>query len=301
MFSLRLALLLSLTLGLTACITPMPMRKTLTPENQSKLTEVNAHVYVVQDEVLLKVRPSNASAVSMVAGGGLLGAVIGTSIDSTIINGRVTAGQQLMAPFYATIEDVDYRTEFNDAIKRELASYPVKVSQVTTTPRMLTTTELVNMQAGMPGGRALLVIAPTYHLSVDSRTFDAEVVVAMWTKDSEPNAPIQRAVVYYQSNFVGTGGKDSMEHWSAKNAELFRSMVRESVAETVKMISLSIRKFAEPDSNAEFKAYEFNTGGDQGVVNGRVLQQTDSRVVVLGTNEAIYSIPNVPKAAAVAK
>jgi len=47
-----------------------------------------------------------------------------------------------MGPFYASIEDVDFRKEFNETITRELARYPIKMGEVVTTPRMVAMAEL---------------------------------------------------------------------------------------------------------------------------------------------------------------
>jgi len=104
MIRLRLVATLATALLLSACA--VPMRTTLTPEQRGKITELSAHVVVVQDEVIAAVEASNVSGV---IGGGLIGVII----DSKVTNSRVNESQQALGPFYAAIEDVDYRQEFN--------------------------------------------------------------------------------------------------------------------------------------------------------------------------------------------
>jgi hypothetical protein len=299
MHLLRIAALLSITLLLGACATPM--RVSLTPEQRGKITELTAHVVVVQDEVIAAVQPSN---VSVATGGGLIGAMV----DSHITNNRVKESQQTLGPFYAAIEDIDYRKEFNEAIRRELAGYQIKVGHLTTTPRALTNDALAKMRAQLAPSQALLVVYPRYFLTMDFRNLDAESVVTMWTKP-DPNAagtsatsPIQRGVLYYQSQGVGSGGKESVALWSAQNAALFRTVLRESITETLRMILLDMDVAAAPTAKAEeLKAFPFNTGGGQSEVKGQLLKDGASRAVLLGTDQKLYSLPKAAGTATAAK
>jgi hypothetical protein len=288
---LRIQALLALSLLLGACA--VPMRISLTPEQRASIKELQAHVVVVQDEVLAAVQPSN---VSLATGGGLIGAMI----DSSITNSRVKASQEIMGPFYASIEDVDYRSEFNQAIRRELANYPIKVSQFTTTPRALGQADLGRLRATLQPGQSLLVIAPRYFLTMDFRTLDAEAVVSMWVKGGQDNTPVQRGVLYYQSQPVGPGGKESIALWSAQNAAAFRAALRESITETIHLVLMDMdvrAPAAKPDAPASFA---FNTGAQQGQIKGQLIKETAQRATVLGEDKKLYSLPKMSQAAAAA-
>jgi hypothetical protein len=287
MLFLRTIALVSITLLLGACAAPM--RVSLTPEHRSKFTELKAHVVVVQDEVVAAVQPSN---VSLATGGGLIGAMV----DSAITNKRVKESQQVLGPFYASIEDVDYRKEFNETIKRELANYPIKVGQVDTTPRALTDAQLTQLRETLPPGQALLIISPRYFLTMDFRNLDAEAVVSMWVKGGEANKPVQRGVLYYQSQPVGPGGKESIVQWGAQNAALFRSTLRESMSEMVRLIMLDMEVAAEPSAKPEeLKTYAFNTGVSQGEIKGQQQKETATRILVFGADKKLYSLPKITK------
>lgn len=294
---LRTVALLSLTLMLGACA--VPMRISMAPDQRAKISELKAHVVVIQDEVIAAVQPSNASAGG--AAGGLIGAMIAAAVDSSITNRRVKESQQVLAPFYASIEDVDYRKEFNETIRRELAKYPIKVAQVDTTPRSLTNAQLAQMREALPPGRALLIIAPRYFLTADFRTLDAEAVVTTWVKGGQDNVPAQRGVLYYQSQPVGPGGKDSILQWSAQDAALFRSTLRESMDELVRLVMLDTETAAEPSAKPEeVKTYSFNTGASQGELKGKPLKETPTRTLVFGNDKKLYSLPKTTQANAAA-
>ncbi len=289
---LRTIALVSVTLLLGACAAPM--RVSMPPEQRSKITELKAHVVVVQDEVIAAVQPSN---VSVATGGGLIGAMI----DSSITNKRVKESQQVLGPFYASIEDVDYRKELNETIRRDLAGYPIKVAKVDTTPLALTDAQLTQLRETLPAGQALLIIYPRYFLTMDFRSLDAEAVVSIWVKGGVENKPVQRGVLYYQSQPVGTGGKDSIVKWGAQNAALFRNTLRESMAEMVRLILLDIKLADAPSAKPEeFKTYTFNTGASQGEIKGQPLGETATRTLVFGADKKLYSLPKITNTTAAA-
>ncbi|MDO8991174.1 MAG: hypothetical protein Q7U91_16235 [Sideroxyarcus sp.] len=278
-------LLIPLLLG--ACATPL--RVNLTTEQRAKISELKPRVIVIQDEVIAAVMPSQ---VSMATGGGLIGAMI----DGAITNKRVQESQKIMGPFYAAIENVDYRKEFDGVIRQELAKYPIKTGQIVSTPRMFNNAELARLTDELQPGQALLVIVPRYFLTMDFRNLDSEAWVTMWVK-GQTAAPIHRGVLYYQSKPVGTGGKASIDLWAAGNAELFRTTMHDSVAEMTKLILMEVEVSATPAKTGESKLFAFNTGVQQVEIKGRQLQETASRTVMLGDDGKIYSLPKAQSAA----
>ncbi|SEA53807.1 hypothetical protein [Variovorax sp. YR216] len=288
---LRTAVLVMLTLVMGGCATPM--RVSLTPEQRAKITELKAHVVVVQDEVIVAVQPSN---VGVATGGGLIGAMI----DSSVTNSRVKDSQEVMGPLYAQIEDVDYRKEFNEAIRRELEKYPIKVAQFTTTPRALGRQTLAQLRSTLEPGQALLVIYPRYFLTMDFRNLDTEAVVSMWMKDGPDNVPIQRGVLHYQSQPVGPGGKESIALWGRQDAAEFRAAIKESIVETIELVSMDINLAAPGDKQEKSREYTFNAGGQQAQIKGRLIKEGVNRWIVLGDDKKLYSLPTTSKAVAAA-
>jgi hypothetical protein len=268
------------------------MRISLTPEQRAKITELKAHVVVVQDEVIVEVHPSNVVAAT---GGGLIAAMI----DSSITNSRVKASQEIMGPFYAAIEEIDFRKEFNGAIQRELANYPIKVAQFTTTPRGLGQAGLVRLKEDLQPGQALLVVYPRYYLTMDFRSLDVQSIVTIWTKDGDARTPVQRGVLYYQSQPVGPGGKESIALWGAQNAALFRSAMEESIVETLKLVLTDLDLVKPPGKPERSNTYTFNTGARQAEIKGQLVKETATRSTVLGDDLKLYSLPKLSRDTAV--
>lgn len=286
---LRVSISFSMALLLGACA--MPMRIGLKPEERSKITALAAHVVVVQDEVIAAVQAPTAGAAS---GGGLIGAMI----DASIANSRVKESQQALGSFYTVIEDVDYRKEFNEAIRSELANYQIKVATVTTTPRALNMDILAKLRSQLPSGQALLLIYPRYSLTADFRNLDAESQVSMWTRSDSPsssggmNMPIQRSVLYFQSQSVGTGGRKSLDIWGADDAALFRSTLRESITETLRMAMIDLDVAAEPAAKAEgIQEFSFNNGAITTKLKGQVVKNGEARAILLASDQKLYSLP----------
>jgi len=294
---LRACMLVSMASLLGACA--VPLRIGLKPEDRSKITALAAHVVIVQDEVIAAVQPPNAGA----ATGGLIGAMI----DASIANSRVKESQQALGSFYAVIEDVDYRKEFNDAIRSELANYQIKVATVTTTPRAVNMDILAKLRNQLPPGQALLLIHPRYSLTADFRNFDAESHVSMWARSDSPssaggmNVPMQRSVLYFQSQPVGAGGKKSLDIWGAQDAALFRSTMRESITETLRMALIDLDVAVEPVAKTgNLEEFSFNNGAITTKLKGQVVKDGDTRAIVLASDKKLYSLPRPSRSASTA-
>jgi hypothetical protein len=273
----------------------VPMRTSLTPELRASIKELDTRVIVVQDEVIVDVKPSTATGAGVAFG--LIGALVTTTIDSKVTNNRVKSAQDLMGPFYQTIEDVDFRKEFNEAVRPALSGYALKVSSVDTTALGLNNAILRRWRDGLSPGQSLMIIVPRYTLSADFRTFDAETIVTMWRKEGD-DRPINRGVLRYQSAPTGTGDKDSVLAWSANNAAAFRSVIKEAVAETMHLVRADLDVSDVAVKPGEQRDFPFNDGDRQTSVKGRLVTETATRVTVLGTDGKLYSLP---KPIAVAK
>jgi hypothetical protein len=283
--------LVAVSLVLGGCA--VPMRIVMKPEERAKIAELNAHVVVVQDEVAIQVAPSNAG---MAAGnaGGLIGALIGSAIDSKVTNNRVKSSQQVMGPFYASIEDIDYRKEFNESMRRELSSYPNKVAKFDTTPRSLNNAQLARLREQLKPGQALLVAAPRYSLTSDFRNLDVLTVVTIWFNDST-SLPVQRGVLHYQSAPVGNGDQSSVDLWRADNAARFRDVMRDSITEVMRLVQLDISVGEAPTAGADaMSVYKYNVYGSDVTVKGQPLKETADRVVFIGEDKKLYSLPKRP-------
>jgi len=271
----------------------VPLRVSLTPEERAQIRELDTRVIIVQDEVIVDVKASQSTAVGV--GFGLIGALISTTIDSQVTNSRVQAVQDMMGPFYAAIEDIDFRQEFDAAVRPALASYAIKVGRVETTPLGLSDARLRQWRDALQPGQRLMVVVPRYTLSSDFRTFDAETWVTLWQKEGA-DQPVNRGVLRYQSAPLGPGAQASAQAWSANGAAMFRKVMREAIDETLLMVRLDLDltdTAARPDAQREF-AYLNN--GDAATLTGSVVQERADRVVVLAADGRLHSLPKPPAA-----
>jgi hypothetical protein len=263
----------------------VPMRISLSPEQRASIKELNAKVVVVQDEVIVDVKPSNVSAG---VGFGLIGALI----DSNVTNSRVKSSQELMGPFYLAIEDLDFRKEFNDAIRPGLVGYPIKVADVATTPVGLSNAGLLTWRNELKQGQSLMVIYPRYALSADFRTLYAVTVVTLWKKEGE-DKPINRSLLRYHSAPVGPGDKDSILQWSADNAAAFRTAIKEAVSETVQLVRADLDVATTAGKSDNNRNFDLILNGQQTTLSGRLISESANRWVALGTDGTMYSLPKL--------
>jgi hypothetical protein len=257
------------------------MRVTMSPQDRAAIKELDAKVIVVQDEVLVDVVPSTGGA-----GMGLIGAIV----DSSITSNRVKTTQNAMGPFYAAIEDIDFRQAFFEAVKPGLSDYPLKVSALTATPIGLSDAQLLKWREGLGAGQRLLIIVPRYVLSSDFRNLDVQTVVTMWQKEGE-NKPINRGLLRYQSALLGAGGEESMNAWSANGAAAFRTAVKEAVAETIVLVRADIDAVDQASKSATLREFLLRAAANDVPIKGRVLSENANRVIVLGADEKLYSLP----------
>lgn len=288
----RTAALLAAASVLVGCA--VPLRLPLAPEHRASIQELDAKVVVVQDEVIVDVRPPNASAAG--AMGGLIGAIITTTIDSAVTNSRVKSAQDAMVPFYAAIEDLDFRKEFEAAVRPALAAYPIKVASVTATPVSFSEARLRKWREALKPGQALMLVVPHYRLSADFRNFDIETWVTIWRKDGDPARPDKRGVVRYQSAALGPGGTESVALWSARDAAAFRAVIQEAIAETMALTQTEMGLSDKAENAGPERDFPWQSQAAAATVRGRLISETATRVVVLGADGRLYSLPKLTEA-----
>ncbi|MCX4166224.1 MULTISPECIES: hypothetical protein [Paraburkholderia] len=69
--------------------------------------------------------------------------------------------------------------------------------------------------------------------------------------------------------------------------------MRESIAENLRMVMLDIDVGSmTAEQRQDLKPFVFNTGTSNGEIKGKVLKSGNGRVILLGTDEKIYSLPD---------
>jgi hypothetical protein len=205
----------------------------LTAETKDGLDEVAVRTVIVQDEVILT---APASGLVQAAGGGLAAALI----ESSIAKGRQDRLQSIVEPFYAQVDDVDFRKQFWGALVPYLkGSYPVKIGEVKTTPVMLSPAEQEKAVAALPPGRGLMFVRTRYGFAEDFKKVEVYTQVDLWRGGSKPS-PALSNVYLYRSAPVGKGNDESIAQWSELSGELYRRAVAEGIDETLKMFAADV-------------------------------------------------------------
>lgn len=263
---------------LSACAGPT--RVALTPEVRQQLTDLSAKSVVWQDEVVVQAaNPGVAAAM----GGGLLGALI----DSSISEGRQNTVQTAINPFYASVDDVDFRKDFWSALDTSFkGDYALKLNGFTKTALRSGR----NPAADLPKGKSVLLVNTEYTLSPDYTRLNMVTWATVW--QSGADKPVYLNQFTYQSSSTGVGEVESIRQWSANKGERYRTVIAEGIAETVAMLKLDLAAGATDSPQARSVVLKKIDGPATLNVTGPVLSERGGRVIARHTDGHVYSLAN---------
>jgi hypothetical protein len=283
---LRLIALVTLPFVLGACGSA---RIHMNDEQRTSLKTLELRAVVPQEEVIVSVRPSAAFAGG--AAFGVIGVLIGASIDASTVNSRVTDSQKMIGDFYLAADDVDFRAVL-DAKLRTVArevSYPV--GSIEMSPVFPTQTSIAAASSSLEPQQGLWLLFSNYELSVDYRQLTTATVATIWKKDA--TQPIHRGILVYQSEPVGSGEADSVARWSTDGAAQYRRAVETATDNIARLAKLDLG-IVEDRKNFEQASVPFNAPFGPITVSGQVLQRDNARVVLINDAGVVYSLPLDP-------
>lgn len=191
----------------------------------------------------------------------------------------------------APLDAAEHRRAFDDALRRELPKYPIRLGAITAAAQALDAPERARLFGELKPAQALLLIEPQARLSADARTLEADAVVSLWTREAGERRPVQRVLLRYRSQPLGSGGAASLAGWSADDGAALHAALRESVIETIDMVLLEFDLAVPPVLTEPPRAFAVNLGGAPGAVRGQLLKETARRATVLGEDGRLYSLP----------
>lgn len=210
-----------------------PFHKPLAPEARARITEVDLRVVVAQETFMFTAQSSNVSAA---LGGGLIGALIDSSVQRSRQKDMASQIQATVGPLL----DVDYRVEATaavDALQRTSA-FPLKLSSA-------------QVLAGMPGRReheariaaagtspAYLLMWVHYELAPDLSVFSTRSTVQLW-QDGKPEATY-RAGVVYQTRLKSGAREALLKRLTDNQGARLRTLMRESMQESLRMVAADL-------------------------------------------------------------
>ena len=223
---LAIAALVILTQGCVSMAKYTPMTKV----NKDKIKTLHVYNYVGQDEIRPSVELSNVSGA---LGGGLIGAMI----DSSVNDGRATDARSMLDEFYTTSLDFDYRQLSQNEFSPFLAEhFSISSEGVQTSPVVLTDKEIEQRAAQLGPDEGFLFLASDYAF-VDSFKMLQTSVRAYLFVGGNPKPKVSKPdfhnIYVYQSPAIGAGGNDSISQWTENNAALFREQMKQSIWQSV--------------------------------------------------------------------
>lgn len=231
-----LAVLATLT-ALGACA---PFYKALAPEERARIAEVDLRVVVAQDTFLFTAQSSNVTAAM---GGGLIGALIDSSVQRSRQSDMAAQIQATVGPLL----DVDYRAEAATAVDalQPAGAFPLKLRSA-------------QVLAGMPGKRehgarvaagsrspAYLLMWVHYELAPDLSVFSTRSTAQLW-QDGKPD-PTYRVGVVYQTRLTGDTRDAVLQRLTDNQGARLRLLMRESMQESLRMVAADL---AAPNAGA---------------------------------------------------
>jgi len=269
----------ALALSLAACGTPM--RVPLDPLAKSRLGEVKVIDILTQDEVVVRPPPSTA-------GGGLIGMII----ESKVGESRQNALQAALAPFYASVDDFDFRTQFDTSLSTALAQdKSIRIGQVQQTSQRLADAELKKRREVLAAGNALMVCTTDYTFSPDFTRLSILTRVQM----TQPGVaePVFQNSYFYQSASLGKGGNESLGAWAENKGARYRSAASEGAGQIARMIGLDLAAGAGEPAQPFVTVNRLDTFGNLDI-KGPVLVSEGDRIIMRDThvfNGSLHSMP----------
>jgi hypothetical protein len=217
-------------IALGACA---PFHKPLAPEARARITAVDLRVIVAQETFMFTAQSPNVSAAM---GGGLIGALIDSSIQRSRQNEMASQIQATVGPLL----DVDYRAEATAAVDalQGNSAFPLKLSSA-------------QVLAGMPGRRAheariaaagtspaYLLMWVHYELAPDLSVFSTRSTVQLWQDGT--SEPTYRVGVVYQTRLKGDTRDALMRRLTDHQSTRLRTLMRESMQESLRMVAADL-------------------------------------------------------------
>jgi hypothetical protein len=273
---LRFLLALSVLL-LGACA---QFHRPLTAVQRSKIQEVDVRVVVAQESFMFS---AQAPGVSAATGGGLIGALIDSSVQQSRQKDMSAEVQAIVGPLL----DYDYRVEAGQATSALLAepsSFPLKIRSVQVLASSPAKTEQEARIAATRAGPAYMVLLTQYALEPGLGAFTTRTSAILWQDGNKE--PSYRNAAIFQTPIGGGTRHTVIRRLTANDGQVLRSVMRDSMAQTLHVVAMDI---AGARSGA-VRSSRFDVNGSWVTLAGQSLDEQPGRVVFRDQDGALYSV-----------
>jgi len=274
---LRFLWALPLLMALGACA---PFHRPLAAADRGKVQEVDVRVVVAQESFMFS---AQAPGVSAATGGGLIGALIDSSVQQSRQKDMSAEVQAIVGPLL----DYDYRAEAAQALAAELAepaSFPLKIRSAQLLAAMPVKAEHEARIAATKNGPAYMVLWLQYALEPGLGAFTTRTSALLWQDGKRE--PSYRAAAIFQTPVGGTARTTVIRRLTADDGQVLRGVMRDSMKQTLHVVAMDI---AGARSGA-VKTVRFNVNGSWVTVAGPGFDEQPGRVLFRDQDGALYSV-----------
>ena len=273
--------------ALAGCVSG-PKRTALNNQTASSIKTAEHYNLVIQDEV----RPAvNISNVTGAMGGGLIPALIDSSINKT----RTNDAQALMEAFYFNTEDFDFRATWSEKITPALAqSLPIQPIKKSAEAILIDDKTLKSKVSKLNDGEALAYTSTFYSFVDDSKSLVVESVVFVFTKSKKANEKKPTPTFFNRyvaiSPTYGNGGSQSIKMWTDDNSKLYRETISTLAADLASLIADDIKAQKDRYCGKPVKAKLAFMGG-RNQTKATQISDLNQTIRIQDASGALYSIP----------
>lgn len=267
---------------LSACGT-VPTRVALDPATSARLTQVHVYDVVPQDEVIVRAAANGASAA---LGGGLIGALI----DSKVNESRQNTIQSTLNPFYAAVDDFDFRSRFAKALDGALrADTPLKFGPIEHSSLLAFPAQITTRTNATGAGKGLLYLTSFYTFSPDYKQLLVTTSVRM-AQSGDEKVLFMNAYNYFSAP-VGAGNAESLSAWGDQQGLAYRKAADDAIDQIMKMIKFDLLASATDPANLPTAVLPLPSGTPGKTATVPVVLAEKGRVIVRSANGYLHSIP----------
>jgi len=274
---LRFVLALPLLAALGACA---PFHRPLAAADRGKVREVDVRVVVAQESFMFS---AQAPGVSAATGGGLIGALIDSSVQQSRQKAMSAEVQAIVGPLL----DYDYRVEAGKALEAALAeptAFPLKIRSSQVLAAMPVKAEQDARVAATRDGPAYMVLLLQYALEPGLGAFTTRTSALLW-QDGRA-APSYRASAIYQTPVGGMVRSTVVRRLVADDGQVLRGVMRESLVQTLHAVAMDIAGAR----GTGVKTARFNVNGSWVTLAGQSFDEQPGRVLFRDQDGAMYSV-----------
>lgn len=274
---LRFVLALAMLMALAACA---PFHRPLAAVDRAKVREVDLRIVVAQESFMFS---AQAPGVSAATGGGLIGALIDSSVQQSRQRDMSAEVQAIVGPLL----DYDYRVEAAAALDAALAApdaLALKVRSAQVLAAMPPKAEQQARIAATRDGPAYMVLLLQYALEPGLGAFTTRTTALLW-QDGRAE-PSYRASAIFQTPIGGTARNAVLRRLTANDGQVLRTVMRESLAQTLHAVALDIAGARARG----VKTARFNVNGSWVTLAGQGFDEQPGRVLFRDQDGAMYSV-----------